>query len=473
MFNKKWTIESDDDIFNVPEKKSGFGGLFAKKSSPETERVAEPIDEAETEDVEINDGVEDETLEETVKEIVEIAEETSPGPNVPVDKDLAPEGDQEEIQQEVANNAEDTDITDKKKRKSVGIFQMFQKPKDISGVVSEEDTQTNTSEEETESNTVSIINDELTKLPALKEVPDKEDAKPIKNSIFQRLKKPSNNIYKLADVLPEDILEPDHLGVPEKKQKSTGEISQQAKDISKEKMNSKKTSEDNIKPSKKVVFQKAKDLESSLGESIKEPSELASTDWLFQTEEPIEEELNINSQESIEPSENAADEDNIETIEEPEHKRRIEVLNTPDDVTEKPIKKGIFKRFQKGKEQELIEDAGDSVVYIPEKPKKKRKKKKAEEESTPKEVDRTQYLDAMEWFEMLSLTSIPVIGFIILIFMSFWPVKSGKGIDRRGYARGKLLQSIFIYGILIGLLYFGYLKLYPYAMDFLDKLEAL
>lgn len=155
--------------------------------------------------------------------------------------------------------------------------------------------------------------------------------------------------------------------------------------------------------------------------------------------------------------------------------RPKKILNTPDNVDNVDNLNVIHKNpFAEAKEKAATRKAEKRAEKAERKKKKEREKeKKLQEKEDAIPPDKTQYLTAIEWFEMLSLTAIPVIGFIVLLIISVWPVKSGKGKDRQEYARGRLTQKVFLYGILIAGGYIAYIKLYPYAMDFLDKLEAL
>lgn len=155
--------------------------------------------------------------------------------------------------------------------------------------------------------------------------------------------------------------------------------------------------------------------------------------------------------------------------------RKKKILNTPENVDNVDNFRVIHKSsFAEIKEKAAKRKAEKQTEKEECKKKKEREKeKRLQEKENTILPDKTQYLTAIEWFEMLSLTSIPVIGFIVLLIISVWPMKSGKGKDRQEYARGRLTQKIFLYGILVAGGYIAYIKLYPYAMDFLDKLEAL
>ena len=155
--------------------------------------------------------------------------------------------------------------------------------------------------------------------------------------------------------------------------------------------------------------------------------------------------------------------------------RQKKILNTPDNVdnvdNSEVIHKSPFAEIKEKAAKRKTEKQSKKTEH--KKKKEQEKEKKLQENENVVLPDKTQYLTAIEWFEMLSLTSIPVIGFVVLLIISVWPMKSGKGKDRQEYARGRLTQKIFLYGILVAGGYIAYIKLYPYAMDFLNKLEAL
>lgn len=152
--------------------------------------------------------------------------------------------------------------------------------------------------------------------------------------------------------------------------------------------------------------------------------------------------------------------------------RPKKILNTPENVDNlQVIHKNPFSEISEKVKKRRIEREEERAKRKKDKKKEKEKKLQEKEDAVP--PDASQYLTAIEWFEMLSLTAIPVIGFIVLFILSIWPVKSGKGKDRQEYARGRLTQKFFLYGFLLVGGYIVYVKLYPYAIEFLDKLEAL
>lgn len=89
------------------------------------------------------------------------------------------------------------------------------------------------------------------------------------------------------------------------------------------------------------------------------------------------------------------------------------------------------------------------------------------------ETNLENYLNLTDWLYIFAFSSIPVIGLIALIVISIRKPKTGKGIDRRQYARAKLLHKLVTYGILIVCGVLAYMIVRPYAIEFLDKLEML
>lgn len=89
------------------------------------------------------------------------------------------------------------------------------------------------------------------------------------------------------------------------------------------------------------------------------------------------------------------------------------------------------------------------------------------------DTDKERHLSIMDWMYLFTLHSIPVVGLIALIIVSVRRPRTEKEIEQQMYARAKLIHKAIIYGIIFVITIITYIVIKPYAIDFLDKLEAL
>lgn len=103
----------------------------------------------------------------------------------------------------------------------------------------------------------------------------------------------------------------------------------------------------------------------------------------------------------------------------------------------------------------------------------KRMRSRAKTPASEHNLNTEKHLSVMDWLNIFSLSSIPVIGLLSLIIMSLKKPKTEKEVEKKIYAKARLCHRFAIYGVLIVCGVLAYMIVRPYVIEFLDKLEML